>query len=359
MKAIENEIAGSNGTGQPVAAVVEKRANGERGGAVENDPKLALEREIAQRKRLEQEVEQLRHQLKLASRQAGMAEVATGVLHNVGNVLNSINVSAALVGDRLRQSRVSNLGKALALLREHRADLAVFLTDDPKGKVLPGYLETLAEHLATEQAEMLREITHLTRYAEHVKEIVAMQQNYARLWGVTETMQVRDLVQDAIRINWGSFERHGITIYREFGEVPPITVDRHKVLQILINLMRNAKYAMDELGPPEKRLTIGIARGDNGRVVIRVRDNGIGIPQENLDRIFKHGFTTKRDGHGFGLCSGVQAAKEMGGQLTAESAGVGKGATFCLELPIARVQPPTEHYEHGRSNADDSVPFDT
>ena len=188
-----------------------------------------------------------------------MAEVATGTLHNVGNVLNSISVSASLVANRLRQSRVNNIGKALALLREHRPDLAGYLTDDPKGKMLPGYLETLADHLVAEQAEMLREMDSLGRNIEHVKEIVAMQQSYARVCGVTETLQLAELVQDAIRMNLGAFERHGIVITREFADVPPVMVDKHKVLQILINLMRNAKYAMDELKPLEKRLTLGLA----------------------------------------------------------------------------------------------------
>jgi signal transduction histidine kinase len=74
-------------------------------------------------------------------------------------------------------------------------------------------------------------------------------------------------------------------------------------------------------------------------VSIIVRDNGIGIPPENLIKIFNHGFTTKRDGHGFGLHSGANAAKEMGGSLTAESNGPGLGATFTLELPVAKIKP--------------------
>ena len=65
-------------------------------------------------------------------------------------------------------------------------------------------------------------------------------------------------------------------------------------------------------------------------------DNGIGIPADNLTRIFGHGFTTRKEGHGFGLHSGALAAKELGGALTVESDGPGKGATFTLEFPIQR-----------------------
>jgi signal transduction histidine kinase len=301
---------------------------------------------------IEAEVKRLREELELVSRQASMAEVATGTLHNVGNVLTSVNISASLVKNRLRESRVANLGKALVLFREHKADLAAFLRDDPKGKVLPSYLETLADHLAAEQTEMLREMDSLTHNIEHVKEIVAMQQNYAKLCGITETLQVAELVQDAIRMNLGAFERHGVTVIREFLDVPKVLVDKHKVLQILVNLMRNAKYAMDELGPAEKRLTVGIASKGKDRVVVSIRDNGIGISAENLNRIFSHGFTTKRDGHGFGLHSGLKAAQEMGGHLEALSEGPGKGAVFCLELPVATTQPASVPHQNGNGNHD-------
>jgi signal transduction histidine kinase len=295
-------------------------------------------------------VAQLRHELSLTSQRAGMAEVATGTLHNVGNVLNSISVSATLLSARLRDSRVQNITKALALLREHRQDLAAFLTDDPKGRVLPGYLETLADHFASEQAEMVREMEDLGRNVEHVKEIVAMQQSYAKMCGVVETLQVSELVEDSLRMNLGAFERHGITIQRDFKQVPVVVVDKHKVLQILINLIRNAKYAMDEQAPAQKRLHLQVARGAPGYVLIRVCDNGVGITAGNLKRLFDRGFTTKRDGHGFGLHSGALAAQEMGGCLRAHSDGPGLGATFCLELPIAKAEAENPNYSNANSS---------
>jgi signal transduction histidine kinase len=293
---------------------------------------------------LEKENEGLREQLRFALRQASMAEVATGAIHNVGNVLNSINVSVSLVVNGLRQSRLPNLNKALALLREHRQDLGSFLANDPKGTMLPGYLETLAEHLTAEYADVLREAESLARNLEHVKEIVAVQQSYSQQCGATETIQISELVQDAVRMNLGAFERHGITIKRDFAEVPPVAVDKHKALQILINLMRNAKYAIDELGPPQKVITLSIQRSPEGWVKVAVQDNGIGIAKENLGRVFDHGFTTKRDGHGFGLHSGLLAAREMGGQLTVHSEGIGTGAVFCLALPSAEVEGAPNRY---------------
>jgi signal transduction histidine kinase len=276
----------------------------------------------------------LRRRLAEATRQASMAEVASTALHNVGNVLNSVNVSVSLAAQRLRASRMDNLGKAVALLTDHAKDLGRFLTEDPKGRMLPGYLETLAQHLASERKELIREIEVLTRSVEHMKQIVAVQQSYARKCGVMETLLPAELVEDALRMNAGAFERHGVAIERDYDETPAVTVDKHKVLQILVNLIRNAKYALDEQGAEQKRLRLQVQPAGEDTLAISVSDNGIGIAPENLARIFEHGFTTKKDGHGLGLHSGHMAALEMGGKLSAHSDGPGKGATFRLELPL-------------------------
>jgi len=295
-------------------------------------------RDITERKRSEAELEGTHRRLLEISRQAGMAEVATSVLHNVGNVLNSVNISCSVVADKVRKSRIGSVAKTASLLREHAHDLGAFFTSDPTGLKLPDFLGKLAGLLSKEQADVLQELQLLGQNIEHINDIVAMQQNYARVSGVAEIIDVVDLVEDSLRMNAGALTRHEVQPTREYGEVPPITVEKHKVLQILVNLIRNAKYACDESGRDDKRLTVQVT-GDNEGVRIAIVDNGVGIPAENLTRIFSHGFTTRKDGHGFGLHSAVLAAHEMGGRLTARSPGVGAGATFTLELPIT---PPRE-----------------
>jgi PAS domain S-box-containing protein len=287
------------------------------------------------------ELDKLNRQLMGTSRLAGMAEVATGVLHNVGNVLNSLSVSATAVADRLRRSKIANLRRATALLREQNGRLAEFLTNDPKGQLLPEYVEKVSGQLENEYSEMLVKMESLGQHIEHIKEIVAMQQNYAKVSGVYENLPLVPLVEDALRMNAAAFERHSIEVVREFSpELPLVRVDRHKALQILINLIRNAKYAMDAGDPPHKRLVVKVTRPSSERALITIADNGVGIAPEHLTRIFNHGFTTRSDGHGFGLHSGANAAREMGGSLTAQSEGPGKGAEFNLELP-ATAQPDT------------------
>jgi C4-dicarboxylate-specific signal transduction histidine kinase len=293
----------------------------------------SLESEIEARKKVQLEVVRAQQELLETSRLAGMSEIATNVLHNVGNVLNSINVTTSLVTDSVKQSKVENLAKVAALFRDHEQDLAAYLTADPKGRLVPSYLAKLSGHFQNEKAATLKELELLRENVEHIKEIIAMQQNYAKISGLKEIVNVQNLVEDSLRMNLDSMERHGVEIVRDYQDIPPVNVEKHKILQIIINLLRNAKYACEESGRPDKRLTVRVADG-NGRLKITVEDNGVGIPRENLVRIFSHGFTTRKDGHGFGLHGSAIAAKEMGGSLTAHSDGPGLGACFTLELPI-------------------------
>ncbi|HEX3849231.1 MAG TPA: PAS domain S-box protein [Steroidobacteraceae bacterium] len=312
-----------------------------REGAGEPEYSVEYLRDISKRKQAEEELERVHKQLMLASRQAGMAEVATNVLHNVGNILNSVNISASLVTERIKQSKGGGVSRLAQLLKEKGAGLAAFIADDERGRQIPGYLASLGEQLANDQKMALEELGSLRDNLEHIKDTVAMQQSYAKLCGVTETVAVDELVEDSLRLNAGAFVRHGVTLKRDFEPVAPITVDKHKVLQILVNLVRNAKYACDESGRPDKLLTLRVRAAASG-VCISVIDNGVGIAPENMARLFTHGFTTRASGHGFGLHSGALAAQELGGTLHAESDGPGRGASFILELPLVpRDRPPT------------------
>jgi len=294
-----------------------------------------IEAEVAESRRAEEELKALTARMVETSRQAGMAEVATGVLHNVGNVLNSVNLSATLIREGLQQSRLSHLTKSIALLRENEPNLSAFLATDPRGRQLPQFLGSLSEHLVEENKRLADEAESLDKNVQHIRQIVAMQQSFSRVFGVTESQQPERLMEDALQFNLTAFDRHGIKLMRQYAPTPPVLVDRHKVLQILINLLRNAKQALRDSETAEKQITLSIAAANDGRIRIAVTDNGVGIPPENLTKIFRHGFTTKKDGHGFGLHSGALAAKEMDGSLSVQSDGPGTGSTFTLELPAA------------------------
>ena len=297
---------------------------------------LGIIADITARKSSEAEMGRLNRELMDASRQAGMAEIATGILHNVGNVLNSVNISSSIVVEQLRKSKTPSLARAAQLLTTHKDDVGQFLTQDPKGKQLPGFFVALSEQLTREQAMLTKEMQGLQQNIDHIKQIVAMQQSYAKVSGVLEKLAPHELVEDALRMSSTALARHQIEVVRQFDPVPPALVDRHKVLQILVNLISNAKQALDDR-PEGRRLTLRIAPGEGDSARVEVSDNGAGIPKENLARIFNHGFTTKKTGHGFGLHSGANAAKEMGGSLGVRSDGEGTGATFILELPLSQM----------------------
>ena len=290
--------------------------------------------DITERRLREAALAEANKQMVDISRLAGMAEVATGVLHNVGNVLNSVNVSANLLGDQVRKTPVADLNRVVTLLREQGANLGEFFTSDPRGPKVREFLAQVAETFTRQQESQLTEVESLQKNIEHIKDIVAMQQSFAKVSGLNEHLSPVGLIEDAVRMNAGSFQKHEVNVVCEMAaDLPQVCVDKHKVLQILINLLRNAKHACDDAGREDKRITVR-ATHEHDRVRITVIDNGVGIPPENLNRIFNHGFTTKKEGHGFGLHSAANAAKEMGGALTARSDGLGTGATFTLELPV-------------------------
>jgi len=299
--------------------------------------KIGILEDVTARKQAEHDLANTYKNLVEASRMAGMAEVATGVLHNVGNVLNSLNVSSRVIATGVRQSKAESLARLSTLLGEHTADLGDFLTHDPKGRRVPEFLATLAQHSLAERDRLLEEIASMQKNIDHIKEIVAMQQGYARVAGVIETLDAASLFADARNMNAASLSRHDVNVVEEFQPVPPVTVEKGKVLQILTNLIRNAMFACDDAHQDvagEKTITLRIEPAPDHRVRLIVRDNGVGIPPENLIRIFSHGFTTRAEGHGFGLHSSAVAAKEMQGSLTVFSQGPGQGATFTLELPV-------------------------
>ena len=298
-----------------------------------------LERREAERKAAATRAEEMQNELLSVSRMAGMAEIATGVLHNVGNVLNSLNISVSMISDQVRASRVSGLTRSIELVDSFPGGLPAFLETE-KGKVLPTYLSSVSRRLSEENAKMLDELASVNRHVDHIKTIVAMQQSYARPSGINELVALGPLIDDALHMGESSFAKHGIEVIKDYSDDITIATDRHKLLQIMINLISNARHALKDLRAkmPDHRgpqhLIVRV-RSTPTAIMIAVADTGVGIPAENLEKIFRHGFTTKQGGHGFGLHASANAARELGGSLHVASDGPGTGATFTLEVPLA------------------------
>jgi len=294
---------------------------------------LGVSWDVTEQVRQEERRFTLQLQLQEASRQAGMAEVATGVLHSVGNVLNSLSVSASLLTSRLRESRVVNVQRIAQLLPEQTPALVSFFATDPRGRELPEYLRQLGQHLVFEHRELQHEARELAIHVEHIGAIVAAQQTYARGGGNPEELDVAELIEHAITLHVSIAS--DITVRRDYQPVGRVMIDRHKVVQILANLLRNARHALHEQSQGPKVLTIRLRPAAPRSFKIEVEDSGSGISDEAMRRLFEFGFTTKKDGHGFGLHSSAALAREMGGELSARSRGIGRGACFTLQLPMA------------------------
>jgi DNA-binding LacI/PurR family transcriptional regulator/signal transduction histidine kinase len=268
------------------------------------------------------------------SRMAGLAEMATGILHNIGNAMNSVNTSCSMSADTVRKSKIASVRKVAQLLIEQGPNLPRFMESDPRGQKLPAFLTQLSEHLGGEQALVLKELDELRAKVEHINQIIAAQQSYAHVSGLVEQIPPEELLEFALKLSEASLTRHQVRTVRSFDKVPQVRVQRQKAVQILVNLIRNAKESMGAAHREEKVLKLGIRCLAPDRVTISIGDNGQGIDAENIARIFSFGFTTKPGGHGFGLHNSALAAREMGGSLIAQSEGLGKGATFIFELPV-------------------------
>ena len=289
-----------------------------------------LERRVDERT---QELKETQVRLVETARAVGMTEIASNVLHNVGNVLTSAVVNLEVTRQAVGASRVVRVRQVATLLEEHRGRLGDFFTKDPRGERLIDYLSALSGELLSEQTGLQESLEAMNRHIEHIRAIVQVQQTYAKTSLLLEECDLAQLVDDTLRIQQAAIQRHGITVTLEVFRVPRVRLDKHKLLQILINLVSNAKYALDGMPEGQRHMTVRLT-AENGRARIQVVDNGIGIEAEHQAKLFAHGFTTRKNGHGFGLHSSALAAQILGGSLTLESEGLSRGATATLEIPL-------------------------
>ena len=291
-----------------------------------------LEKMVADRTR---ELKETQKELVEKAHQAGMADIAAGTLHNVGNLLNSVKASVEAMNDIMNRSPVEDLSKANKLLGEHINQADEFILHDPRGKKLLQYYLKIEGPMQDTCDEIGQNVKRVLEKIHTINDVIAAQQSYAGVGGLSEKSRLADIIEDALTMQSGTIERHNIRLIRDYSEVPEIFVQKIKLVHIIVNLIKNAKDAMVELAPDKKSLTLSIKQ-DNGAIFIRVTDSGCGIPPENLKKIFSHGFTTKKGGHGFGLHSCANYMKEMGGEIWAESKGVGKGASFILQFNLGK-----------------------
>ncbi|QDV12160.1 Sensor histidine kinase TodS [Rosistilla oblonga] len=267
------------------------------------------------------------------SRRAGMSDVATGVLHNVGNVMTNVNVLSSSMSNRLEQSKLVGLKKSVDLLRANEHQMSEFLATDPRGQKLPGYICQVTDHLELEHLEILQQLQSMSTNLQHAGQILESQQKLATGAQVIESVRPKKLISDAIGMLQASLDSHDVTVSVRCGNLPEVRMDRGKVIQVLVNLIANAKDAIKDIDARNREIEIDVTLSETEELRIEVVDHGCGITPENMEKVFSSGFTTKPLGHGHGLHYCANAARQMKGSLTVHSPGAGLGASFVLSLP--------------------------
>ncbi|MDH5492075.1 MAG: ATP-binding protein [Myxococcales bacterium] len=290
--------------------------------------------ELRSRVRAGHRMGELQSKLREKSRQAGMAGVASGLLHNLGNVLNSVGTSSSVIKEQVRTMRVGSLQSLADLVSAHADQLGAFVTEDSRGQQLPTFIRLIADELVAERQALTAEIGALEGKLEHVRGVVQMHRELATGGSLAELVSPSEALDAALQVAHSSLQAEGIRVKRDLQPVPAVLADKHKLLQILINLLTNAGQALGASDAAVKELSVKtIVRGEAVQMI--VHDNGVGIPCEIMGRIFCQGFTTKAEGQGLGLHISALMAKELDGMLRCHSDGPGMGATFVLELPFA------------------------
>lgn len=266
------------------------------------------------------------------ARLAGMAEVSSNVLHSVGNVLNSLNVSSTFAAERIEHAKISELKDLSDLFQKHKNNLSAFFSDQKVSADITDFIQALSEYWQKEQAEILNELSTVQINIQNIRDIISTQQSLGDFYMFDRVVDIQSVINEAITMTGVSLAAHAIQIKKEFSPVKPFLLDKIKLLQILANLLRNAKDSLLISGNEEKIILIKLSCNDK-TVCVEVIDNGEGIKEEDIKHIFTHGFTTKKTGHGFGLHTSAIFAKQMGGSLTAKSNGLKHGAIFTLSLP--------------------------
>ncbi len=260
----------------------------------------------------------------------GMADT-TGILHNIANILNSVFVTAQSIDSLMAGNPVNDLLMANSLLDKNIDRLEGFIKDDPRGKMLMQYYVTLGNEFDIYRSKMQTYIGRLADKVGLIEGIVNAQQSYTEIKSGLERLDIIPVIEDVLNMHQASIDRHGISAERKYTGSVIALAQRTKLFHILTNIVKNAVEAMDKTEPGDRVLSVEVYK-KSGNIFIRISDSGEGIAQGNLENIFAYGFTTKKNGHGFGLHSCANYMTEMKGRLWAENNEDGRGASFVLQF---------------------------
>ncbi len=288
-------------------------------------------------------LEETREQLSLSAHRAGMAEIAVSVLHNIGNAMTSVNVRIYQLEERLQKSDIASLEKIYVLLQSEDAAFqksggAETGPDTARREKLLQYFNAVIASLRENGDLMLADCAFIKKGLDHIMEIISLQQKYAGIRGFETREDVNELLKDSMEMMKDSLQKRNIHL--EFDLIPsaPVFVNRNKLIQVFINIIKNAYEAIDA-APPENTKKISIAtllekKEETAYIQIIISDTGIGVPPDAADKVFRFNYSTKERGTGFGLHDAANYITAQDGMIRLHSEGIGKGASIIIWLPL-------------------------
>ncbi|MCP4694920.1 MAG: GHKL domain-containing protein [Desulfobacterales bacterium] len=291
-----------------------------------------LEKKVEERTR---ELREAQANLLQQAHESGMAEMAVGILHNIGNAITPAKVGTSLLLRKLGESPLRNhMDKVMEQIQGVVKETPS-VSDKERTRLLT-ICQLLPESIREEYDGITEEIQRIKSKHEHIESIIGLQMRYARLAGDTEEIDVNRLVEDALEMLDEPLRKRQVQVEKEFAEVPWVRIEQAKLIQIIVNVLKNAYEAMDDVPDGERRLSIStrLVEGPPNFVALSVRDLGVGFSPDERDNLFKFGYSKKSRGSGFGLHSCANYLIANNGSITAESDGKGKGATFIVQLPL-------------------------
>lgn len=284
------------------------------------------------------ELKEANQKLLVSVRQAGMAEVAVHVLHNIGNILNSANTSVHLLQTKTSSSSARHLAPIVGQLEANRERIGEYLSKDERGQLILPFLANMVKNQQSEQEVISHELAVLVKNLDLIKEVVSSQQKLANPARFVEQFTIGELIKDLNNMTSASMTSKGVefNIIQRANENLEFAADKSKLQQILHNLVSNAKESALSGSAQNKKVELLIEQNDEGHMRFAITDNGIGFDEETHKKLFSFAFTTKETGNGFGLHFCALAVKEMGGEIKATSPGPGQGATFELAIPLKK-----------------------
>ncbi|MBW2705028.1 MAG: HAMP domain-containing protein [Deltaproteobacteria bacterium] len=275
------------------------------------------------------ELEEAQEEIVGKAMEAARAQLAAMVLHNIGNAMTPINVQIEGMKAGQSEAVVQYLEKCYHDLKANIADLNTYVNADPRGQEIFRYMGELIAAVRAERNRSGDALEKMDRAISYVSEILIMQQAYAASeQEFKQRVDLHALIDDAIQIQMGSLERKGIVVEQKLDDhLPMVLLDKNRLMQVIINLIKNSSEAFERLEPDNRKKTIRIKTfAGNGHVGFEIADNGIGIDQENIDHIFDFGKSYQRSS-GIGLYYCKMFVEDNGGTLDVSSPASGQGIT--------------------------------